>query len=71
MAASMDYCPGGAEFDEDDEFDDGFMFGHDEINGFEKSEALNVSVIMLMQRMKMLGNMCNRISSIQEYFFKA
>uniref|UniRef100_K1REN2 Ankyrin repeat, SAM and basic leucine zipper domain-containing protein 1 n=1 Tax=Magallana gigas TaxID=29159 RepID=K1REN2_MAGGI len=43
MAASMDYCPGGAEFDEDDEFDDGFMFGHDEINGFERSEALNVS----------------------------
>lgn len=39
----MDYCPGGAEFDEDDEFDDGFMFGHDEINGFERSEALNVS----------------------------
>lgn len=64
MAASMDYCPGGAEFDEDDEFDDGFMFGHDEINGFERSEALNVSVIMLKKRMKMLGNMCNRISSI-------
>lgn len=64
MAAPMDYCPGGAEFDEDDEFDDGFMFGHDDINGFEKSEAHNISVIMLMNIIKMLENICNRISSI-------
>lgn len=61
----MDFCPGGAEFDEDDEFDDGFMFGHDDINGFEKSETHNISVIMLMNRIKMLENVFNRISSIQ------
>lgn len=55
----MDYCFGGVEFDEDDEFDDGFMFGYDEINGFERFEVFNVLVIMLRKRMKMLGNMCN------------
>lgn len=59
MVVFMDYCFGGVEFDEDDEFDDGFMFGYDEINGFERFEVFNVLVIMLRKRMKMLGNVCN------------
>ncbi|XP_062592000.1 ankyrin repeat, SAM and basic leucine zipper domain-containing protein 1-like isoform X1 [Saccostrea cucullata] len=39
MAASMNFCPGGAEFDDDDEFDDGFIFDAEGVNGFRTSSS--------------------------------
>nr|XP_022297029.1 ankyrin repeat, SAM and basic leucine zipper domain-containing protein 1-like [Crassostrea virginica] len=44
MATSMDFCPGGAEFDEDDDFDEGFLFDQNDIkdhDGRDSHETLN------------------------------
>lgn len=39
MATSMDFCPGGAEFDEDDDFDEGFLFDQNDIKDHDGRDS--------------------------------